>query len=154
MPGINVYLPEDLAKAVKDAGIAVSPICQAALREELERVETITNMLEGMEDLEVTIEDRNGVPRKRVFEGRWLVYPDPDDSRAESDDWDAGAYYGVALTGRGRIAVYAQHVNERWPAELNDYDELDDVPAEELPDNLRELAAEKLGEKFTPRLDI
>ncbi len=33
MPKINVYLPEDLAAAVKRAGFPVSPVCQQALAE-------------------------------------------------------------------------------------------------------------------------
>lgn len=31
MPKINVYLPDDLADAVKNAGIPISPVCQRAL---------------------------------------------------------------------------------------------------------------------------
>jgi post-segregation antitoxin (ccd killing protein) len=31
MPKVNIYLPDELAKAVKDAGISVSPVCQRAL---------------------------------------------------------------------------------------------------------------------------
>lgn len=33
MPKINVYLPDDLATAVREAGIPVSPLCQKALAE-------------------------------------------------------------------------------------------------------------------------
>ena len=38
MPKINVYLPDALASAVKDAGVPVSAVCQAALSEAVERV--------------------------------------------------------------------------------------------------------------------
>jgi ATP-dependent Clp protease ATP-binding subunit ClpC len=38
MPKINVYLPDALASAVKDAGVPVSAVCQAALSEVVERV--------------------------------------------------------------------------------------------------------------------
>lgn len=37
MPKINVYLPDALASAVKDAGVPVSAVCQAALSEAVER---------------------------------------------------------------------------------------------------------------------
>jgi ATP-dependent Clp protease ATP-binding subunit ClpC len=37
MPKINVYLPNDLAQAVKDVGIPVSAVCQHALSRALER---------------------------------------------------------------------------------------------------------------------
>ena len=38
MPKINVYLSDDLAAAVRDAGISVSPICQQALAEAVRAV--------------------------------------------------------------------------------------------------------------------
>jgi ATP-dependent Clp protease ATP-binding subunit ClpA len=41
MPKINVYLPDDLAEAVKDSGIPVSAICQRALDQAVRRVNAI-----------------------------------------------------------------------------------------------------------------
>jgi ATP-dependent Clp protease ATP-binding subunit ClpA len=41
MPKINVYLPDDLAEAVKAAGLPVSPICQRALEHAVRRVTAI-----------------------------------------------------------------------------------------------------------------
>jgi ATP-dependent Clp protease ATP-binding subunit ClpC len=38
MPKINVYLPDALASAVKDADVPVSAVCQAALADAVERV--------------------------------------------------------------------------------------------------------------------
>ena len=38
MPKINVYLPDDLAAAVREAGLSVSPICQRALAEAVQSV--------------------------------------------------------------------------------------------------------------------
>jgi len=38
MPKINVYLPDALAAAVKEAGVPVSAVCQAALTDAVERV--------------------------------------------------------------------------------------------------------------------
>ena len=38
MGKVNVYLPDDLEVAVRDAGLSVSPVCQAALRDALARV--------------------------------------------------------------------------------------------------------------------
>lgn len=37
MAKVNVYLPDDLEQQVRDAGLSVSPICQAALREAVDR---------------------------------------------------------------------------------------------------------------------
>jgi len=39
MPKINVYLPDALAAAVKEAGVPVSAVCQAALTDAVQRIE-------------------------------------------------------------------------------------------------------------------
>lgn len=41
MPKINVYLPDDLADAVREAGIPVSPICQRALEQAVRRSQEV-----------------------------------------------------------------------------------------------------------------
>lgn len=41
MPKINVYLPDELAEAVRESGIPVSAICQQALEQSVRRVTTI-----------------------------------------------------------------------------------------------------------------
>ncbi|GAA3956351.1 hypothetical protein GCM10023085_43650 [Actinomadura viridis] len=41
MPKINVYLPDELAEAVKDTGIPVSAICQRALEQAVRRITAI-----------------------------------------------------------------------------------------------------------------
>jgi len=38
MGKVNVYLPGDLEQSVRDAGLSVSPICQTALRDALDRL--------------------------------------------------------------------------------------------------------------------
>lgn len=38
MGKVNVYLPDDLERQVRDAGLAVSPVCQVALQEAVSRV--------------------------------------------------------------------------------------------------------------------
>lgn len=41
MPKINVYLPDDLADAVRDSGVPVSAICQRALEQAVRRMQAI-----------------------------------------------------------------------------------------------------------------
>ncbi|MFF5078800.1 Clp protease N-terminal domain-containing protein [Actinoplanes sp. NPDC000266] len=41
MPKINVYLPDDLADAVRESGVPVSAICQRALEQAVQRVAAI-----------------------------------------------------------------------------------------------------------------
>ncbi|WP_131738216.1 Clp protease N-terminal domain-containing protein [Actinomadura roseirufa] len=50
MPKINVYLPDDLAEAVKDAGVPVSAICQRALEQAVRRITTIRETVLGEPD--------------------------------------------------------------------------------------------------------
>ncbi len=45
MPKINVYLPDDLAEAVKEAGLPVSAICQATLEQAVRRLTTIRQLV-------------------------------------------------------------------------------------------------------------
>ncbi|WP_433365613.1 Clp protease N-terminal domain-containing protein [Actinoplanes sp. CA-142083] len=45
MPKINVYLPDDLADAVRDAGLPVSNICQRALEQAVRRTTAIRQAL-------------------------------------------------------------------------------------------------------------
>lgn len=41
MPKLNVYVPDDLAESVKEAGLPVSAICQRALEQSVKRVSAI-----------------------------------------------------------------------------------------------------------------
>ena len=41
MPKINVYLPDDLADAVRDTGVPVSAVCQRALEQAVRRITAI-----------------------------------------------------------------------------------------------------------------
>jgi hypothetical protein len=87
------------------------------------------------------------------FTGRWLVEPDSDGTRTNEPDNDAGAYWGIALTQRGRIAVYTAHCNDGWPAHLEDYDSLDQA-ADHVPADIIGLAARELGEERVLWRDI
>lgn len=50
MPKINVYLPDDLAAAVREARLSVSPICQQALAEAVRVVAVAREAVEVMRD--------------------------------------------------------------------------------------------------------
>jgi ATP-dependent Clp protease ATP-binding subunit ClpA len=47
MPKINVYLPDDLAEAVREAGLPVSAVCQRALEQAVRRVTGIREIAAG-----------------------------------------------------------------------------------------------------------
>ena len=69
------------------------------------------------------------------------------------DKFDEAAYWGVALTARGRIAVYVAHRNDHWPPRLEDYDSLR-AAGSNLPNDIRALAARALGEHHVIWRDI
>jgi len=48
MPKINVYLPDDLAAAVRAAGFAVSPVCQQALADAVRTVGPARKVIEAI----------------------------------------------------------------------------------------------------------
>ncbi|MGW4468010.1 Clp protease N-terminal domain-containing protein [Micromonospora sp. NPDC004704] len=50
MPKINVYLPDELAEAVKESGVPVSAICQRALEQAVRRVTAIRETTLGDTD--------------------------------------------------------------------------------------------------------
>jgi ATP-dependent Clp protease ATP-binding subunit ClpA len=52
MPKINVYLPDDLAAAVREAGLSVSPICQKALADAVRAVVAVREEAEVIRDPE------------------------------------------------------------------------------------------------------
>jgi post-segregation antitoxin (ccd killing protein) len=47
VPKINVYLPDELAEAVKEAGVPVSAVCQRALEQAVRRITSIRESAGG-----------------------------------------------------------------------------------------------------------
>ena len=148
----TVYLPDDLYDAAKEAELNISGATQECIRKALAMQEAAAKHDADMERIEVEVGE-GATAYTAAFVGKWLVAPDEDDTRAAAPPWDAGAYYGIALTRRHRIAVYVAHVNERWPAALNDYDSLDDVEGD-VPPELLAMAARELGDDRPVLLDI
>ncbi|MGW1198772.1 Clp protease N-terminal domain-containing protein [Streptomyces sp. NPDC002536] len=65
MPKINVYLPDDLAEAVKEAGVPVSAVCQRALEQAVRRVTAIRETALGDLDGEPSGALAHFTPRTR-----------------------------------------------------------------------------------------
>lgn len=101
----------------------------------------------------ITVETGEDYNITEGFIGRWLVHPDRDETRTGEDGYDAGAYWGVALTQKGRIAAYTAHCNEGFPGSLDDFDTLADAE-DELPADIYAQAASALGEDFVIMRDI
>jgi hypothetical protein len=146
---VTIYLPDELAERVRASGVSMSPVCQRALQEEVEKMQATEEMKAREEHIVVEVGGIGDTLIQKAFYGTWLVHPDPD----ESNDW--GYYWGVALTRNGQIAVYVQQVNERQPPELHVYPSLDDAEAAAaMPPNVLAVAAQELGQTRPIELDI
>lgn len=102
---------------------------------------------------QITVEVGDDYSRTEGFFGRWLVEPDSDGTRTSEEGSDTGTYWGVALTKRGRIAVYAAHCNHRFPGRLVDYDDIDGA-AGDLPEDILADAKAALGRQHVIMRDI
>jgi hypothetical protein len=71
MAKVNVYLSDELEAEAREAGIKISPLCQAAVRDELIRLESVKGAQEDIRDVALrllrTKEERD---LKRFREGR------------------------------------------------------------------------------------
>jgi hypothetical protein len=142
---MNISVPDELADQVRALELPISAICQTALR---------NAVIDTRQDTErITVETGHDYNITEAFTGRWLVHPDPDESRTAEPGYDAGAYWGVALTARGRIAVYVAHCNERFPGQLTDFDTLAEA-TDTLPADIHAQAAQQLGEDVVILRDI
>lgn len=85
------------------------------------------------------------------FWGRWIIQPDLETTRTAERGHPRGAFYGVAQTRRGRIAIYTGMTNPQWAPRLDDYDTLSEA---QMPQDIRRRAAEILGVRETRHRDI
>ena len=120
----SIYLPDDLAAAVKQHGISISEVAQRALREEVQVMQSAT------EDTEkIVVETKFGL---RGFVGRWTLDPDTED-RLEIHDAGGGALYGVAITAKGQYVVYAAPIDADWGREFKVYESLQAARDDGIP---------------------
>jgi hypothetical protein len=105
--------------------------------------------------IEVEVGTDHDRAHRRHFEtfwGRWVVAPDPDKTRTAQPGQADRAYYGVAQTRRGRIAVYRGIAGSPWGGgRLDDYDTLDEA---QIPADIRRQTAAALGIREVIHRDI
>ncbi len=162
MPRKNIYVAEAdeevWEKAEKLAEGSISSLVAGWMREfvdERERQEEqMQQVQQEMGPIEVELGGRD-IPKRTVrFQGTWLVEPQEDYTRTAEPHYDAGAYYGVASTRRGRIAVYCAHVNERFDATLDTYPSLEAAEAADVPKDIINEARRGLDPYYVEELDI
>lgn len=101
----------------------------------------------------ITVDTGDDYDLTEGFTGRWLIAPDSDETRTGEPNWDAGMYWGVALTKRGNIAVYSAHCNQRQAGALRAYKSIEQA-SPDVPADILARAAAELGEKRVVWRDI
>jgi len=108
----------------------------------------------GMENIEVELWGQEDLPYTAMFVGRWLLWPDESETRTGEPGYDAGAYYGVALTRRANIAVYVRHVNDGFAPALTTYGSFEEAEQEGVPADILAMAAAPISDGYVQKLDI
>lgn len=154
----TIYLPDELAGRLEGTAINVSETCRVALAQAIDREEAESKLAGEMEDIVVEVGGPDDILIEQEFKGRWLVKPEPDPtfgSRTRLEGFDAGAYWGVALTARRQIAVWVGHCNGLWLPGLVVHPGIAQAEKKGLPGDIAALARSELtGETPRIRLDI
>ena len=98
---INVYVPDELGKRIKNERLEVSQIFQRTVERVLEERELARATGGKMKRIEVEVGTPKGGLYTKAFKGKWLVEP-----RAMSTVVGP-RLYGVALSEKGKFLVYA-----------------------------------------------
>ena len=71
MPKVTIYMPDALAERVKALGLSMSPICQSALQQEVDKVTAVQNATRNLDKvarrLRKTIEEHEVASRRQGF---------------------------------------------------------------------------------------
>jgi ATP-dependent Clp protease ATP-binding subunit ClpA len=112
MPKINVYLPDELAEAVKEAGVPVSAICQRALEQAVRRITAIRETALGdLDDADLATRLPHFTARARAALKLGI-----DQARAaESPAVGSGYLLRGLLTEGGNLALHVLRAVEIEP---------------------------------------
>ncbi len=158
MPNKTIYIREaDQELWGKAEGLAggsgsISALLTATLRRYVEDQELQERT--GMENIAVDLRDHEENPYTVEFVGRWLLSPDPDETRTGESGYDAGAFFGVALTRRGNLAVVSEHCNGKWGPYLETHGSFDEAKEKGVPADILSMAATQVGADYAQKLDI
>ena len=150
----NIYIREaDLEiweRAKKMAGKNISAFVTTAVRRLVKEQEAIRGLHKRITIKEVF---DDGSSTKKSFFGRWLV------ERLESNDPDAdkGWQWSVALTQRGKVAVFrflGKNPKNCEKARFDYFENVSEAVEAGIPGDILAAATEKLGDDPTIELDI
>ncbi|GIH90585.1 Clp protease N-terminal domain-containing protein [Planobispora siamensis] len=115
MPKINVYLPDDLAEAVKEAGVPVSAVCQRALEQAVRRVTAIRRA--ALSDLDA--DEPTGALAHFTARTRAVLKLAAERARAEgAPEVGTGHLLGGMLAEGSNLALHVLRAVEIDPAEI------------------------------------
>ena len=125
MPKINVYLPESLAEAVKEAGIPVSAICQHALELAVRRMAAVRETVAG--GLDAAVAHRGGPLVPLTLRAYSILQDAQQRARAEGLDAIQSEHVLSAMLAEGaNLALRVLSALDITPAQLQrDLDRLD-----------------------------
>jgi ATP-dependent Clp protease ATP-binding subunit ClpA/post-segregation antitoxin (ccd killing protein) len=115
MPKINVYLPDELADAVREAGIPVSAVCQHALEQAVRRLADLRAAVAGRQDLD------EALTRLTSFTGRAraVLALAVEQARAQEASAVTSAHLLGALVAEGtNLALHVLRAVEVDPDDL------------------------------------
>jgi hypothetical protein len=154
MPKKTIYVrdadQELWERAEQLAGGSLSGLLADALRRYVDEEELKEET--NMETIEVRLGGKN-FSRDVSFVGEMLVSPG-DEIRTAEEGYDAGAYYGVARTKLGNIAVYAAHVNSGFDATLETYSSFEEAVEDGMPADVIAMAQSEADPNYVQPLDI
>lgn len=137
MPKINVYLPDELAEAVKEAGVPVSAVCQRALEQAVRRITAIRVTAFGNLDAE----DPTGRLTQFTERARAVLRLAVEQARAAGAPTVGTEHLLGAMVAEGsNLALHVLRAIDIDPARL----------AEALADDAAEDAAEDTGRAGEP----
>jgi ATP-dependent Clp protease ATP-binding subunit ClpC len=115
MPKINVYLPDELADAVKQAGVPVSAICQRALEQAVRRITAIRETALGTLDAD----DLSARLPHFTTRTRTVLTLAIDQARADAaGNVDTGHLLGGLLAEGGNLALHVLAAMEIEPERI------------------------------------
>lgn len=113
MPKVNIYLPDDLAAAVRARSVPVSEVCQRALRREVERMTALENATTDAE---------------RVAE-RLRATRDEGTDQERREGFEDGTGWARDYASWSELVGVAELSREHWTS-LAVHDSMEDILAE------------------------
>jgi hypothetical protein len=157
VPNKTIYVSDEdeelWEKAKELAGGSVSSLLIEALRRYIEEQELEER--QGMEKIEVELEDPARGSWRAQFVGRWLLRPQYAETRT-SESGHPDTHYGVALTQRGNIAVYEcqELTPQHDAASLTAYKSFREAEEDGVPKDILAIAARQQGADYVERFDF